>query len=404
MGEIAAATVAGALSLRDGAAVVCRRSALVGTLPPGAMAAVQLGEDEAWQAIGEHADRVSVAVANSRHATVLAGEPEALEAVLAPLRERGVFCRTIQASYASHTPHVEPLRDTLLSALADLTPRAGRVSLHSTALNRVVAGEELDAGYWLANLRNPVRFDAAMQAVLNEPGPTLFIEISPHPLLIPAIEDGIEESRADAAAVPSTLREQPEGESLRTGLAMAYVRGCEPDWARLYDGGRFVPLPSYPWQRKRFWVTPAAEAAEPTRSAVLASLPVASVQIEPARPVPVHAEPTRPVPVPTEPSRPGPFHTAIRSAAALTEHLVRRAAEVLAAAPESVDPAMPLTVCGMDSLLAAKLRARLKQDLDLQVPIGELLGDGSLTELATRLHARFASRSGRHQLAEVLAS
>jgi acyl transferase domain-containing protein len=385
LGEIAAASVAGALSLRDGVAVVCQRSALVATLPPGAMVAVQVGEDEAWQAIGEHTGRVSVAAVNSRHATVLAGDPEALEAVVDPLRERGVYCRTARASWASHSPQVELLRDRMVSALAEVTPRAGTVPLHSTALNRVVAGEELDAEYWMANLRNPVRFDAAVQAVLDEPGPTVFIEVSPHPLLISAIEDGIEERAADSVAVPSTQRGQPECESLLTSLATAYDRGCAPEWARLYDGGRFVPLPTYPWQRKRFWVVPkTAEPAAPAQPAVVEPLPVTQVQ--------------------TEPTRPAPVHTVIRSTAALTDHLVRRAAEVLAAAPESVNPALPLTVSGMDSLLAAKLRSRLKQDLDLHVPVGELLGERSLMELAGRLHDRFADRAGRRQSVDVLAS
>lgn len=414
MGEIAAANVAGALSLRDAAAVVCRRSGLVGTLPePGAMVAVQLGEDEAWQAIGEHADRVSVAVINSRYATVLAGEPQALEEVVAPLRERGVFCRAIRANYASHSPNVEPLRDTLVAALADLSPRASKVSLHSTALNRVVAGEELDAEYWMANLRNPVRFDAAIQAVLGEPGPTLFLEISPHPLLVSAIEDGIEECAADSAALPSTLRGQPERETLLTNLATAYVRGCAPEWARLYDGGTFVTLPSYPWQRKRYWVNAVPRPVEPAQPAVVAPLPVAAMPVAPAQiaAVPVASVPVAAAPVAAVPdAEPAairqqlPVHTVIRSAAALTEHLVRRAAEVLAAAPESVNPALPLTVSGMDSLLAAKLRTRLKQDFDVHVPVGELLGDHSLMELASQLHDRVADRGARRQASEVLAS
>jgi acyl transferase domain-containing protein len=116
MGEVAAATVAGALSPRDGAAVICRRSTLVGTLPtPGALVAVELDEHEAIEAIGEFADRVSVAVANGNHACVLAGEPSAVDAVVEPLRARGVFCRTLQVNYAAHSPHVEPLREAMLA-------------------------------------------------------------------------------------------------------------------------------------------------------------------------------------------------------------------------------------------------------------------------------------------------
>jgi acyl transferase domain-containing protein len=385
MGEIAAATIAGSLTLRDAAALVCRRSDLLGTLDePGAMVAVQLGESEAIAAIGAHADRVHVAVANSRHATVLAGDPAALAAVLEPLRERGVFCRPIRANLASHTPYVEPLRAPLLSALAELSPRTSKVPMRSTALNRIVRGEELDAGYWMANLRNPVRFDAAVRAELREPGPSLFIEVSPHPLLVSAIEDGIEECQADAAALPSTLRERPERETLLSALASAYVKGWEPEWDRLYEDGRFVALPSYPWQRKRFWVTAAPEVIE-----------------TPAIPTPTPVRPCTVVPDPEPVSqlRATPWEITV-SSAALTEHIARRAAEVLAAAPDSINPALSLTVSGMDSLLAAKLRVKLKHDLNLPVSVGELLGERPLTELASQLHARV----GGARPAEVLAS
>jgi acyl transferase domain-containing protein len=387
MGEIAAATTAGALTLRDAAALVCRRSELLGTLDdPGAMVAVQLGENEARQAIGEYGDRVHIAVTSSRYATVLAGDPHALAAVIEPLRERGVFCRPIRANLASHTPYVEPLREPLLAALADLTPRASKVAMRSTALNRIVRGEELDAGYWMANLRNPVRFDAAVRAELREPGPSLFLEVSPHPLLVAAIEDGIEECAADSAALPSTLRERPEREALLTTLAAAHCRGCTPEWARLYEGGRFVPLPSYPWQRKRYWVSAAPEVVESPAPAQTAPVRVCAVVPDPEPVAKLRAAPQA--------------STVVSSSATMTEHIARRAAEVLAATPDSIDPARSLTVSGMDSLLAAKLRTKLKQDLNLLVSVGELLGERPLTELASQLHARV--NGGRPS--EVLAS
>jgi acyl transferase domain-containing protein len=375
MGEVAAATTAGALSLRDGAAVICRRSTLVGMLQRGAMVAVGVGERDARAAIGDLGDRVSVAVTNGEYATVLAGDPDAVAAVVASLRERGVFCRWIEASYASHSPMVEPLRDHLIDALADLSPRPGSVALHSTALNRVVPGVELDAEYWMANLRNQVQFAAAVRTVLSEPGPTLFVEVSPHPLLVAAIDEEIDACMAGAAAVPSLVGELPERMSLLANLGIAYERGAEPDWSALYEDGQFVPLPHYPWRRKRFWVRPVDGADQ-------------TAPVPAAEPAPVRRSEL-------------PMPLVIESTAALTEHLARRAAEVLATPPESVDPAMPLTAYGMDSLLAAKLRTRLKHDLDLHVPVGDLLGGRSLVELAGQLHDR-AARLDRH--AEVLTS
>jgi acyl transferase domain-containing protein len=372
MGEVAAATTAGALSPRDGAAVICRRSALVGTLrEPGAMVAVALGERDVTDAIGELADRVSVAVINSEHSTVLAGDPDALAAVVEPLQERGVYCKPIQANYASHSPNVEPLRETMVPALAELRPRPGSVPMYSTALDRVVAGDELDAGYWMANLREPVRFAAAVRAVLADRVPTLFVEISPHPLLVPALEDEIDACEADSVAVPSLRRHMSEGEVLRTALGRAYTRGCSPDWTRVYDGARFVPLPTYPWQRTRFWVRQA-------------SRPVAAAMPHPRTAAGEPAEAPR--------SAPG-LRTSVTSAKALAEHIALRAAEVLEAAPGSVDPAVPLRVSGMDSVLVARLCRWLLRDLDLHVPIDCLLEDRALIEVAERLH----DRSSRHE-------
>jgi acyl transferase domain-containing protein len=360
MGEVAAATTSGALSRRDAAAVICRRSALFGTLTdPGAMVAVELGESDAAEAIGALAGRVNIAAINGPYATVLAGDPDALATLVASLREEGVFCRPVRANCASHSPYMDPLREPLLAALADLRPRPGRVPMHSTVLDRIVRGDELDAGYWAANLRQPVRFASAVHGVLEEPGPTLFIEISPHPVLVPAIEDGIEACGADALAVPTLVRDAPERESMLTGLATAYTHGCDPDWARLYDGGRYVTLPSYPWQRKRLWAQPGER--QPAR--------------EPAHPVAV-------------------LRAVIPDVAVLTEQIAARAAEVLAASPGSVDPALSLCVAGMDSVLAAKLRLLLKQDLDLHVPLTELLDNNrSLNELASQLHDRVSGRS-----------
>jgi acyl transferase domain-containing protein len=205
-----------------------------------------------------------------------------------------------------------------------------------------------------------------MRAVLADRVPTVFIEISPHPLLISAIEDEVEACGADSVAVPSLRRHMSESEVMRTALGTAYVRGCTPDWTRVYDGGRSVPLPSYPWQRERFWVD-SAQAATPA-PAVPRQRTAADEQAVASRATPCH----RPT---------------VTSARGLAEHIAREAAEVLEAAPDSVDPAAPLRVAGMDSVLAARLCRRLRHDLDLNVPVDHLLEDRSLIEVAERITA-----------------
>ncbi|MCK2220652.1 acyltransferase domain-containing protein [Actinomadura sp. ATCC 31491] len=262
MGEIAAAVTAGALSLADGAAVVARRSRLLRDMPvPGAMWAVGLGEEEARRAIGEHAGQVCVGVVNSGHSTVLSGDPAALERVVEPLRSRGVFCRRVDVDYASHAPQVDPVREALVEALSDIRPAPCEVPIHSSAWDRAVEGTELDAGYWFENLRLPVRFAAAVRAALAGDRPTVFIEMSPHPVLQPSLEDEAAAAGAAAAVVPCLRRGEQDAAALATALAQAYVLGCRPRWERVYPAGAYVRLPLYPWQHRHYWPEPADEPA-----------------------------------------------------------------------------------------------------------------------------------------------
>lgn len=258
MGEIAAATVAGALGVADAAAVVCRRGLLLRDLGVvGAMWAVGLGEKEAEEAIGGHADRVCAGVLNGDRSTVLSGEPEAIERIVRGLRERGVFCRRVAVGYASHGPQVEPIRPALLDALADVRARPPAIPLHSTVWDRLVSGPELDGAYWMENVRRPVRFGSAVRSVLASDDPVVFVEISPHPVLVPAIGDTVAAAGAAAVAVPSLVRRQPERETLMAALGTVYAAGRTPDWSRLGTPAPRVPLPAPPWQRRRFWVSPA---------------------------------------------------------------------------------------------------------------------------------------------------
>lgn len=380
MGEIAAAATTGAMTVREAAAVVCRRSALLAHLPErGAMWVVRLGEQAAQESIGEFADTVCVGVINSDRSTVLSGDPAALRKVVDPLRAAGVYCQQVQVDYASHSPQVDPIREDLLAALSGVRPRSGDIPMFSTVRDRLVDGAELNASYWADNLRLPVRFASAMCSVLMEHRDTLFIEISPHPLLRTAIEDAAEACEARATVIPSLLRGEPETLTLLTGLATAYVEGCSPRWDRLNEGGRFVPLPHYPWQRRRFWVGSATGRN--------------------VTPGPLYGPHVSPAPMP-EPYATGEadqpeFRMAVletRSVDELVRYLVDLVAETLALAPHEIDPNASLTLHGVNSLFAARLQARVAQDLGLRVRAGDLLTTRSLSQLAGDLYAKVGAQ------------
>ncbi|MES4907261.1 MULTISPECIES: type I polyketide synthase [unclassified Streptomyces] len=251
-GEIAAAHVAGALSLKDAALVVARRAkALTRLSGSGGMASVELPADELWPRLDEG---LCVATVNGPRSTVVAGATDALDALLADLAESGVRVRKLPVDYASHSPEVELIRDRVLTELAPISPKATRIPFHSAVTGAVLAGTELDAGYWYRNLRLPVRFDQAI-AALAAPEHSFFVEVGPHPVLVPAVLEAV----GDKAVAVGSLRRGEDGrKALLASLAELYVRGLCPRWTAWAgpDTPGFTELPTYPFERKRFWLTP----------------------------------------------------------------------------------------------------------------------------------------------------
>ena len=273
MGEVAAAHVAGALRLEDAARIICRRSRLLRRVSGrGEMALVELPIEQAQQALAGVEDRLSVAVSNSPRSTVIAGEPAALEEVLRRLEQEKVFCRRVKVDVASHSPQVDQLLPELRAALEGVAPEPARIPIRSTVTGEFEDGCGLTADYWARNLRAPVLFWEAIDRLLEE-GDALFVEVSPHPILIPAIEDALRHRGRSGLAIPSLRRDQEERRALLESLGALYVEGCEVDWRGLFpQGGRLVPLPTYPWQRQRYWIEdrarPAAAAGRPVALAL----------------------------------------------------------------------------------------------------------------------------------------
>ncbi|WP_202918624.1 type I polyketide synthase [Saccharothrix deserti] len=259
-GEIAAACVAGALSLEDGARVVALRSRVIATelAGRGGMMSVPLPASElaAWL------DVVELAAVNGARSSVVCGESKALDELFAELTSRGVQAKRIQVDYASHSRYVEAVREPLADLLAAVRPRSAKVPFYSTVTGGLLDTTALDAGYWYRNLRQTVRFDEATRAVLGA-GADLFIEVSPHPVVRLGLQETIEAERSVATTV-GTLRRGEGGLARFTeSLGEAYARGASVDWEPFFPDAELVDLPTYAFQRRRYWVdaAPAADAA-----------------------------------------------------------------------------------------------------------------------------------------------
>jgi acyl transferase domain-containing protein len=257
MGEVAAAHVAGALSLEDAARVISERSALIKTTcGQGAMALCALSMQEAERLLREAqgGDLLSVAAENGPCSVVLSGDAVTLARVVEELGERNVFARFIKSDAAGHCSIMDPLLGELVRRLAGITPRAAQIPICSPVTGTWIAGEEMGARYWARNMREPVRFASGVLRLLEEDH-LRFVEIAPHPILLPSIEQCVAAPRQEAVAVASWLRGDDERGAMLRSLGALYAAGESITFERLHrEGGRFVRLPRYPWQVKRYWL------------------------------------------------------------------------------------------------------------------------------------------------------
>ncbi|MGW2723567.1 SDR family NAD(P)-dependent oxidoreductase [Streptomyces sp. NPDC001492] len=279
-GEVAAACVAGALSLNDAAAVVALRSqALTELSGTGAMAVVALPHTEVEPLLAALDGRVSVAAVNSGRSTVIAGDVEPLETLLADLDRRQVFTRRLDVDYASHTAHVDPVRATILDELDGVATTPTSVAWYSTVTGEPVT-DELEAGYWYSNLREPVRFGPTVRRMAAD-GYRCFVELSPHPSLLTAVTTVGEEHGHDLAAVGSLRRDEPGPACLDRATAELHVQGRPTDWRRLVPDTGAADLPTYAWDAQRHWTDPDTTATGPALFD-RAAHPVLGIQLQSA--------------------------------------------------------------------------------------------------------------------------
>ncbi|MFC3455473.1 type I polyketide synthase, partial [Amycolatopsis speibonae] len=245
-GEIAAAVVSGGLSLEDGARVVALRSQAIAAELAGLGGMLSVAAP-----VTEVDEGVSIAAVNGPNAVVLSGDPDALAAAKARYEAEGVRARLVAVDYASHSAHVERIETQLAELLAPVTPRMGEIPFYSTVDSQWLDTAELSGGYWYRNLRQTVRFADAVERLAAE-GLQMFVEVSAHPVLTMAIEDTVD------VPVVGTLRRDEGGlERFLLSAGEAFCHGVDVDWPGLLGNIGTIPqdLPTYPFQRERYWPT-----------------------------------------------------------------------------------------------------------------------------------------------------
>ncbi|QMU71143.1 type I polyketide synthase [Streptacidiphilus sp. P02-A3a] len=259
-GEIAAAHIAGALTLTDSARIITLRSQAINTLSGhGTMASINLPTNQVQQRLAPWADRISVAAVNGPATTIVSGEVQAITELVNSLEAQAIRVRVIPVDYASHSAQVERIQDQILHDLAPITPQTATIPLLSTVTNTWIDTTTLDATYWYTNLRQTVRLHEATHTLATT-GHHTYIEISPHPVLTTAIQGTLEEIDHQATVTGTLRRDEGGLNRLHTSLAETFVHGTQVTWQPENDDTtprQHVPLPSYAFQHEHYWLDSA---------------------------------------------------------------------------------------------------------------------------------------------------
>ncbi|MFE7173785.1 acyltransferase domain-containing protein [Streptomyces sp. NPDC057616] len=340
MGEVAAAVCAGALDVPDAARVAAMRARLLGRLHGGAMAVVDLDDDELPSLAQDFPD-VHIAVHSSPRQKVVTGAEAAVARLVRRLEKQGRTARAMRVVGAGHSPQVDPLLPELTETLADVRGGRPRIPVYSTVLDDPRGECEFDAAHWAANLRRPVRLDRALAAAAED-GHTAFVEVSPHPVLGRSVADTV----PDALTVATMRRDADESAVFQTELGTLYAAGLRLP----LPPGRVVDLPAPRWRHARFWWTDGAASS---------TAPAAERWAEPAAPAVADTSVAARV---------------SRHIAAVTGHPTSR-----------ITAATALTELGLDSLMAVRIRTALEREFTVDLPLRDLFGAATVGEVADRI-------------------
>ncbi|MFF5189616.1 SDR family NAD(P)-dependent oxidoreductase [Streptomyces sp. NPDC000345] len=360
VGEIAAAHVAGVWSLADACRVVVARGRLMQALPAGgAMAAVEAAEDEVLPLLN---DQVGIAAVNGPRAVVVSGTAEAVEEVSAHFRARDRKVTALRVSHAFHSPLMEPMLDEFRAVLAGVSYGQPTLPLVSDVTGRLATADELASpDHWTQHVRRTVRFADGIRT-LEAQGARRFLELGPDGTLTALAEQSLDDE--EAFAVPAVRKDRSEATAFFTALAALHTRGLPVDWTPLFAAHhpRRTPLPTYAFQRRRYWL-PDAAAKPVTSDGAVASVAAPGIEDGTVAEAEDDAEAT------------SPLHDGLAGLpprdrqGALLELVRTHAASILDHdSADQVEPRRTFKDLGFDSLTSVDLRNRLKTATDLPLP------------------------------------
>ncbi|MEU3662531.1 type I polyketide synthase, partial [Streptomyces sp. NPDC032940] len=399
VGELACAHVAGVLSLEDACTLVAARGRLMGALPAGGgMVAVQATEAEVAESLAGFEGRLSVGAVNGPTAVVVSGELAALEEWLPYWQQAGRKTTRLKVSHAFHSPLMEPMLDEFQAIAQSLTFHAPQVPVVSNVTGTLVSGELTDPGYWVSHVREAVRFADGVRT-LAEQGVTRFVEVGPDAVLTPAARRTLDSLDGRSAVfVPVLKARVPEAEAFATFVGQAHIAGLPVDWDAFYagTGAQRVELPTYAFQRQRYWLPENEGAADPGAAAW-------------ERP----AEPTGPEPLAgVLVQRLDGVPEAEREQAVLDLVLAQVAAVIGKPSGTGIAPSRVFKDLGFDSLAGVELRDRLMEATGLHLPTSLVFDHPTSSAIARLLlseidgpdpAAELGPRSQRAQADEPLA-
>ncbi|MER8120263.1 acyltransferase domain-containing protein [Streptomyces sp. NPDC094031] len=377
LGEVAAACVAGALSLDDAARVVVARSHLLEReAAPGAMISVDLPEAELLPWLAPYAEHAAVAVVNSPTSAAVSGSPEAVRALEADLRAAGISTRNIRVERPVHSPGMDPLTGPLRELIDGIDPLTGSIDFHSTALAGAV-NPVVDVDYWVHNLRNQVRFAETIGALVED-GVGTFVEIGPHETLRGAVEEIALTQGARVHAVNSLRRGESDLRCLLEAAASLHVRGVPLSFDTLFaDDAEVVETPLVQWQKERYWLdaVPRVDGVVPS-TVVSGAAAVSTGSAASAVPAASAVAVAEAVAEPVGTAAPG------RS---VEELVLGEIADVLGVPEDRFDAGSSLRDFGLDSMLAIRLVNRVQSLFGQRVSPVVFLDGRSISEIVGHL-------------------
>jgi acyl transferase domain-containing protein/thioesterase domain-containing protein/acyl carrier protein len=257
VGEIAAAHVAGVLTLREAARVVFHRGRSMASAPDtGRMLAASLNAEQAQQIAAKYRGQVVIAAYNSPNSVTFSGEPAPLEKIAELLDEQGVFNRFLLVNYAFHSSQMDPAKAGLLSALGQVETSRAQIPIWSTVTGKITNGLNMTARYWWRNVREPVRFSVAIAGLagLAAEGHCCFLELNAHPALAPVISETLAQAAVRGTVLFSLRRNQHDMTTVFESLAALHLAGSNISWKSIFPAtGKDIALPLFPWQRDHHW-------------------------------------------------------------------------------------------------------------------------------------------------------